>query len=199
MTLRLPRRRGADTSQLRAAASGSPGAFGAFYEEHAQAVLVFFTRRVLDVDTALDLMSETFAVALERCDQFRGATRGEDLAWLYAIARSQLSHYWRDGAVERRALQRLGLEPASLSDPELERLERLAGLSNLLPALNGAMDGLPLEQRDAVCLRVVDELDYPRVAERLGVSEQTARARVSRGLRQLARHLELPESVGDPR
>jgi DNA-directed RNA polymerase specialized sigma24 family protein len=37
-----------------------------------------------------------------------------------------------------------------------------------------------------VRLRVVDELDYPTVADRLGISEQAARARVSRGLRVLA-------------
>ena len=35
-------------------------------------------------------------------------------------------------------------------------------------------------------LRVVEELDYPVVAARLGVTEATARARVSRGLRLLA-------------
>jgi RNA polymerase sigma-70 factor (ECF subfamily) len=37
-----------------------------------------------------------------------------------------------------------------------------------------------------VRLRVVDELPYPDVAARLGISEQAARARVSRALRALA-------------
>jgi RNA polymerase sigma-70 factor (ECF subfamily) len=37
-----------------------------------------------------------------------------------------------------------------------------------------------------VRLRVVDELGYAAIASRLGISEQTARARVSRGLRALA-------------
>ena len=50
----------------------------------------------------------------------------------------------------------------------------------------GALAELGPEQREAVRLRVVDELGYPAVAARLGVSEQTARARVSRGLRALA-------------
>ena len=34
-------------------------------------------------------------------------------------------------------------------------------------------------------MRVVDDLPYEEVARRLGVSEPTARARVSRGLRAL--------------
>jgi RNA polymerase sigma-70 factor (ECF subfamily) len=45
-------------------------------------------------------------------------------------------------------------------------------------------------QRDALQLRVVEEQSYQQVAAALGVSEQTARARVSRGLRSLARALE---------
>ena len=36
---------------------------------------------------------------------------------------------------------------------------------------------------------MVEELDYAQVAERMAVSEQVARARVSRGLRAMAREL----------
>jgi RNA polymerase sigma-70 factor (ECF subfamily) len=46
---------------------------------------------------------------------------------------------------------------------------------------------------------VLDELPYPQIAERLGVSEQTVRARVSRGLRALAAALDrsaLEEVIG---
>jgi len=45
-------------------------------------------------------------------------------------------------------------------------------------------------QRQAVQLRVVEERPYDEVALALGISEQTARARVSRGLRALTHALE---------
>lgn len=151
----------------------------------------------MDVEVALDLMSETFAVALEQCGRFRGATEEEELGWLYAIARSQLSHYWRDGGVERRALQRLGIEPAQLTDADIERIEHLAGLAELATHVDGALAALPTDQREAIRLRVVDELDYPNVAASLGISEQTARARVSRGLRTLAGDMELQRTARD--
>ncbi len=150
-------------------------------------MLVYFTRRTMDVQIALDLMSETFAVALEQAPRFRGATPEQERGWLYAIAKSQLAHFLRDGDIDRRALQRLDLSPAHLTDPEIERVENLAGIAELATRVNGALAALPPEQRDAIRLRVVDELDYPAVASQLGVSEQTARARVSRGLRALAR------------
>lgn len=196
MTIRLPRRRtGRDPSSLLARAAGDPEALAEFYEQHAESVLVFFVRRVMDVEVSLDLMSETFAVVLEKCESFRGNTPEEETGWLYAIARSQLSRYWRSGKVERQGLKRLHLDPAHLTDPEIERVEQLADIASMAGRVNGSVVDLPVEQQEALRLRVVEQLDYPEVAAAMGVSEQTARARVSRGLRALAEDLESPDVV----
>ena len=172
-----------------ARARTDPDAFASFYACYASRVLVFFARRVLDAETALDLTSETFAQALKNREQFRGQLEEEEQAWLFAIARTQLARYWRRGKVEREALRRYGVEVPPLTDAELERVERLAGLRDLTPHLLDAIAVLPPDQRRAVHLRVVEELDYAEVARTTGVSEQVARARVSRGLRAMAREL----------
>ena len=180
---------------LLAQSKEDPNAFAGFYDAYAERVLVFLTRRVLDVDVAFDLLSETFAIALERRRQFRGASAEQEQGWLFSIARSELSHYWRDGRVERNALARLGVPRPDLSDPEIERIEDLAGLAEIAAALADAMDALAPDQRRAVELRVIDECSYAEVAVALGVSEQTARARVSRGLRALSSRLQEPATV----
>ena len=190
---RLPRFR--RSASLLAQSRQDPDAFAAFYDAYAERILLFLVRRVLDVDTAFDLLSETFATALERRHQFRGSSAEEEQGWLYSIARSELSHYWRDGRVERIALARLGVGVPALSDPEIERIEQLAGITDLVPALQDAMASLPEDQRRAVELRVVEEYGYAEVARILGVSEQTARARVSRGLRALAQRLPKPPAM----
>ncbi len=172
-----------------------PDAFAEFYDAYAERVLVFLARRVFDVEAAFDLLSETFATALERRSQFRGDSPEEEQGWLFAIARSELSHFWRSGKVERSALARLGVPVPGLSDPELERIEHLAGVASLAAPLADAMASLPEDQRRAVELRVVDECGYGQVADRLGITEQTARARVSRGLRTLARELHEPATL----
>jgi RNA polymerase sigma-70 factor (ECF subfamily) len=176
-------------------ARDDPDAFAAFYDAYAERVLIFLTRRVLDVDTAFDLLSETFATALEQRAKFRGATAEEEQGWLFAIARTELSRYWRHGRVERGALARLGVPVVGLSDPEIERIEELAGVAGLAKQLDVAMRALPEDQRRAVELRIVCECGYPDVAGRLGVSEQTARARVSRGLRALSHQLVLEDAA----
>lgn len=145
----------------------------------------------------MDLTAETFAHILAKRRQFRGTTAEEEQAWLFAVARSQLSHYWRRSAVERRACQRYGIEPAVLAEDGIARVEELAGLPDLRQSLAAALDELPAAQRRAIQLRVVQELDYPEIAADLAISENLARKRVSRGLRTLARFLE-PPTGGEP-
>src|SRR3954452_18908470 len=157
------------------------------YRAHARDLLVYFTRRVYDPEVALDLVAETFAAAFSVRDQFRGQERDQALAWIYGIAHHQLGRYFRKGAVERRALAKLGVEVPAMSDVEYERVIELTGLEQLRGHVRDALEQLPLDQRRAVELRVVEERAYSAVAEEMGISEQAARARVSRGLRTLAR------------
>jgi RNA polymerase sigma-70 factor (ECF subfamily) len=106
--------------------------------------------------------------------------------WVFGIGRNVLHEALRRGRAERRALARLGVDPPALEAEEQIRIEELAALGELRSAVQGALAELGPEQREAVSLRVVDELGYPAIALLLGISEQTARARVSRGLRVLA-------------
>ncbi|MDA0162159.1 sigma-70 family RNA polymerase sigma factor [Solirubrobacter ginsenosidimutans] len=160
------------------------------YDSMSQSVLVFFARRTYDGEIALDLTAETFARALEARRRFRGADEREGAAWVWGIARNVLGEFFKRGRVERRALHRLGLEPPAVTCDEIERIEQLAGVEQLREAVATALAELAEDQREALRLRIVDELDYPVVAGRLGVTEATARARVSRGLRRLAVTLE---------
>jgi RNA polymerase sigma-70 factor (ECF subfamily) len=164
----------------------------AAYERDARRLLVFFTRRTYDAQLAVDLVGETYARAFELRRRFRGDAHDADLlaGWVFGIARNVLNETLRRGAAERRALRRAGVQPPVLDSEELGRIEELAALGDLRAAVAGALAELAAEQRDAVRLRVVEELDYAEVAGRLGISEQAARARVSRGLRAIASALD---------
>lgn len=163
-----------------------PSAFSHVYEAQAPALLAFFVRRTFDVEVARDLTAETFAEAFEHRRRFRGRTDAEAAAWLYGIARHQLGRYTRKGIVHRKAVERLGIALPAVSEDDQRRIVELAGLADLRQSVADAFSTLPPEQRDALRLRVIDEHDYPDVAAALGVSEVTARARVSRALRRIA-------------
>jgi RNA polymerase sigma-70 factor (ECF subfamily) len=77
-----------------------------------------------------------------------------------------------------------------LADDDNTRIEELADLHRIRSTLAEHFERLSTDQQRAVRLRVIDEMPYPDLARRLGVSEDTARARVSRGLRRLGNSLD---------
>jgi RNA polymerase sigma-70 factor (ECF subfamily) len=164
----------------------APAAFSRVYEAKAQELLVFLLRRTFDVEVARDLTAETFAQAFEHRRRFRGQTDAEAAAWLYGIARHQLGRYARSGVIQRKAVERLGIVVPDVSDDEHQRIVELAGLADLRKTVADAFSTLSPQQREALRLRVIDEHAYRDVAATLGVSEETARARVSRALRRIA-------------
>jgi RNA polymerase sigma factor (sigma-70 family) len=171
-------------------------ALAALYARHARSVLAFLTRRTFDAEVALDLLGETFAQAVINRRSFRGRDEGTAKAWLFGIARNQLKQYFKRGAVERRGLERLRLEPPAAPAEELAEVAELARLEQLCHVLHAELSRLSSEHQLAIRLRIVEELPYPQIAAQLGISEQAVRARVSRGLRALGKALDRSEIEG---
>jgi RNA polymerase sigma-70 factor (ECF subfamily) len=160
--------------------------FNELYVRHARNVLAYFARRVHDPEVALDLTAETFAQALAGRHRLRRDGEDDAARWLFGIAHHLFTRYARRGRLQTRARARLGVELPAIGPDEYARIEELAGTERLRATVRRAFDELPAQQRDAVQLRVLDELPYVRVAAELNISEQAARMRVSRALRWLA-------------
>jgi len=163
--------------------------FSRLYAGNAERVLGYLARRCRNPEVAADLMAETFARAFACRRQFRGRSTAEAEAWLFEIAANLVADYFRRGRAEQRAVKRLGLQVLSLDDEDQARIVELAGLADVCRDVRDRLEEIPEEQRSALQLRVVDELPYPEVASRLQVSEEAARARVSRALRRLSAQL----------
>ena len=168
-----------DADLIRDAGSDA-AAFGALYERHALTVY-WWCRRRLEW-AAADLTAETFAQAWLSRERFHDRRDGSALPWLLGIARNVLRETVRHDRVETRARERLGLPLDLAADEGYTAVEQ-----RLSPrvALAAALDNLPDHERDALELRVLDELSYDEVAERLAIRPAAARLRVSRALRRL--------------
>jgi RNA polymerase sigma-70 factor (ECF subfamily) len=164
-----------------------PDDISRLYRTYAPQLLRFFARRTLQPEVAIDLVAETFAQAFADRAGFRGHDDREAVAWIFGIARHELGDYYRRGAVERRALARLGIELGQLAESDYARVEEIASLQEERAALAAALAALSAEHRQALQLRIVEEHSYEELARVLGTTEQTARARVSRALRALAK------------
>ena len=173
-------------------------AFALLYQQDGESVFSFLVRRTLDVEVAVDLTAETFAVALRSWRKLCPLAREQRRAWLFTVARRLYGRYARRGRVERRAVERLAIQVPLVHHDDLALIEERCGLGELRVALGIELGRLSDAQRDALRLRVVEERPYSEVARCLGVSEQTARARVSRGLRTLTAALEPRFGLGEP-
>ncbi len=74
-----------DTALLRAARK-DPRAFCALYDRNARPLLAWLLAQTGDLQTAIDLVAETFAIALRSVTSFRGERPASGRAWLYGIA-----------------------------------------------------------------------------------------------------------------
>lgn len=168
-------------AELIRTAESDVGAFGELYRRHASTVHGWFRRRL--AWAASDLTAEAFAQAWLSRRSFRDEADGSALPWLLGIARNVARESARRNEVETRARRRLGL-PTDLAseDGYADVEERLSPRT----ALTDALETLPDHEREALELRIVDELPYTDVAARLGVRPAAARLRVSRALRRLS-------------
>jgi len=175
-------------AELLAAARSDPAAFRTLYERYAETVHGYLRRRTGDGDAAYDLTAETFAQAWQARERFRDEAGGCAGPWLYGIARNVLAMSVRKRRLEREAAERLGILTAADAASAVPQEAWLQGLDELLGEL-------PDGQREALELRVIDDLAYAQVARNLGTSEQSARVRVHRGLAALRRQIHREEST----
>lgn len=179
-----------EDTRLILASREDPAAFRLLYDRWAERLLTYFYVRVRDPEVAADLLAETFAVAYERRHRFRDTGRPGG-AWLYGIARKELAHFFRRRAVDRRALRRLGIAVPALDEESSARIEQLVDVADREPLLSAALEQMTETERQAVELRVIEELEYCEIASRLGCTEGSARTRVHRGLARLASLMEV--------
>lgn len=167
-----------------------PQAFRELYDRWSERILTYFYRRTFDAEVAADLLAETFAVAYERRKRFRYVGR-PGAAWLFGIASKELSHWYRRQEVEKQATRRLGIQVPAMDDDSSARIEALADVEEHRESLTTALARLSAGERQAVELRVVDELGYDEIATRLTCSEGAARQRVHRGLEKLGNLMQM--------
>jgi len=169
-------------ASLLAAARTDPHAFRELYDRYATRVHAFHVTRCRNDDTAHDLTAETFAQAWLSRTRFHDEAGGTAAPWLFAIARHVLLNSVRSRRLEQSARERLGLLDG------VDRSQTPEPDESWLEGIDDALAQLPAGQREAIELRVVDDLDYDGVAKRLETTPAAARVRVHRGLAALRDH-----------
>ncbi|MBL8609020.1 MAG: sigma-70 family RNA polymerase sigma factor [Myxococcales bacterium] len=157
-----------------AARAGDRAAFASLFASHAAMVHGVALARVGPAD-ADDVVQETFIVALERIEGLRDA--GAFGPWLAQIARNLATDVGR-----RRARRRTEpLEPeADIAAPGADG-EARAEAERVLQALRA----LPEAYRETLVLRLVEGLSGPEIARQVGMTDDSVRVNLHRGMKLL--------------
>jgi RNA polymerase sigma-70 factor, ECF subfamily len=129
---------------------------------------------VRDDHDAEDLVQDAYLRALRYFEGFRG---GDERAWLLTIVR-RTCYSWLRRRRDRPAPMPFdetehGVEPGG--DPETHAVH-----DNLRDLLSRAVDELPIEFREVVVLRDVQDLSYKEIARILGIPLGTVMSRLAR-------------------
>jgi RNA polymerase sigma-70 factor (ECF subfamily) len=161
--------------------------FERMYVEHRDGLFAFLAYRTGDRTLAEDLLGDVFERALRAHVRF-DPRRGSETTWLYAIAVNRLRDHHRRALVERRALERVGIEEAVPADP---RDDRFADRERVMRAL----EFLSPQDREIVALRFGADLTAPQIARVTQKPLTTIEGRLYRALRRLRALLEPDEPV----
>jgi RNA polymerase sigma-70 factor (ECF subfamily) len=150
----------------------------------------WLTRNAHDAE---DVVQEAYLKALRSFHTFRIEADGR--AWLLKIVRNTC-YTWlqrnRDHRLSTEAVDEFQYADLASLDPEAE-LIKAANLGSVRKAL----EGLPMEYREALVLREFEGFSYKQIAETLDLPIGTVMSRLSRARRDLrARLCEAAQKVG---
>jgi RNA polymerase sigma-70 factor, ECF subfamily len=138
-----------------------------------------------DLNEAEDVVQEAFTRAAARWPRVRAYEAPE--AWVRRVALNQAFTVLRRAKRQLRLLGRLG--------PPLEAAEMPSDVVDVL----AAMRRLPATQREVLVLHYLVEFSLDEVARHLRIPGGTAKSRLARGRRALARALGLDDHREDVR
>ena len=136
----------------------------------------WLTRNPQDAE---DMVQEAYLRALRYFDGFRG---GDARAWLLAIVRNVCysSLERKRGVLHQPLDEETPVEPSPANNPEKLLLKNLDAR-----IVTGCVEALPLEFREIVVMREMEELSYKEIAAASGLPIGTVMSRLARARKRL--------------
>lgn len=174
-----------DDALMLAWAAGEASAFEVLYGRHRGPLFRFLLAQLRDRPLAEELYQDVW----QRVIAARATWRPEAAfaTWLYRIAHNRLNDHWRAQRHRPPAPLDAELRTAALADPE--HPGSVAEQDEQRQRLQQALDELPDEQREAVLLRLQQELSLEEIGRITGVGRETVKSRLRYALDKLRARL----------
>ncbi|MDE6558712.1 MAG: sigma-70 family RNA polymerase sigma factor [Muribaculaceae bacterium] len=177
-----------DDQLVKAYAQGSNEAFDALLKRHQDRVFNYILRIIKNEDLANDIFQETFVKAILTIKQGRYTENGRFGAWISRIAHNLIIDYYRQEKSEN--LRSSDVEDINiLNRKELceATIEDILINEQILSDVKDLIEELPALQREVLNMRYYENLSFKEIAEKTGVSINTALGRMRYAIINLRR------------
>ncbi len=177
-----------DEQLVTAYAAGDNKAFDVLLTRHKQRLYTYILQYVHDSDAADDIFQETFVKAITTIKQGRYNDMGKFGAWLFRIARNLVIDSFRSEKSENTTNADSApydvFNRRELSDDTIE--DTLIDMQ-IEEDVRRLIDYLPELQQEVLRMRFYENLSFKEIAERTGVSINTALGRMRYAIMNLRR------------
>lgn len=168
--------------------------FRCLYERCFSRTRLFFIRKKISHEDALELTQEVFFSVYQSLESLRRASDFE--AWLYRITLNTFRNHLEKNKAGKRAVILVELEGANEEKNLSEKIaaDILSPLENLLEAereqhFRRAMNELPEQMRRVFYLKIAREMSNTEIAAALGISINTVKAHIFQARQKLQKQL----------
>jgi RNA polymerase sigma-70 factor (ECF subfamily) len=174
--------------------SNDNAAFETLVNRHRRQVYNFVYKMVGRAEAAEDIFQETFLRVLKNAHTY--TPRAKFTTWCLQIARNlSLDHFKRESLRQHASIDATtpGNEDrsmAALLQGALPESHEIAQSKQLIDVVREAVTHLPDNQREALILRMYDDMPYAEISEVLGSPEGTVKYWVHEAVNTLAKYLE---------
>jgi len=160
-------------------AKGDNSAFDVLLGRYQEKVHNYIFHMVKDDDIAEDIFQETFVKAITTIRQNRYNGDGKFAAWITRIAHNLIIDHFRQGQgittvstdnADANVLNRRDLSEGTVEDDMIEM--------QIMSDVKRLVRGLPADQKAVVEMRFYENLSFKEIAQRTGVSINTALGRM---------------------
>ncbi|MDE6396640.1 MAG: sigma-70 family RNA polymerase sigma factor [Muribaculaceae bacterium] len=177
-----------DARLVTAFAEGNNQAFDLLLERHQERVFNYILNMVKDNDLANDIFQETFVKVITTIKQGRYNEDGKFSAWIGRIAHNAVIDHFRQEKAESAIstdetdydiLNRRELSEETIEDAIIDR--------SIRQDIRDLIKSLPDEQRQVLVMRYYNNLSFKEIADKTGVSINTALGRMRYAILNLRR------------
>lgn len=182
-----------DDQLVSAFASGDNQAFDVLLGRHKSRLYNYIIRIVRDEDLANDIFQEAFMKVITTIKQGRYTPDGKFASWLTRIAHNIIiDHYRADKGYAVVSADAAADDKDLLNRMDLaeETIEDLLVANTIRDDVRAMIRRLPREQRQVLAMRYYRDLSFKEIAERTGVSINTALGRMRYAIINLRRYIE---------